>query len=319
MSKRTLNTDPEALRKELINLLENFEQKLLTNDLRGKVISLIPALKKFRDLGKSLIPEIHENGDAAKKRMLHYFKCYPRLIIKSEELMIIAGISEWARRIRELRNEDGWQIVTGITLKEMAIQGDAKFADGIINKLSKNNYMLLDEECDRDAAHRWHLANTIRREGISIKKRLLKFLVENVGRKVTADELRYVSRNATEWARRIRELRTEEGWPIVTKYSGRPDLPVGVYLLEKNRQSHIHDRKIDDTVRMEVLERDEYRCQKCGWNYNKWNQADPRHLELHHIKPHVEGGKNSADNLVTLCFRCHDQVHSELKKKNKDN
>ena len=47
-----------------------------------------------------------------------------------------------------------------------------------------------------------------------------------------------------EWARRVRELRTEEGWPIVTRNSGRDDLAIGVYVLEEDRQTYEHDRSI---------------------------------------------------------------------------
>jgi len=89
----------------------------------------------------------------------------------------------------------------------------------------------------------------------------------------------------------------------------RLDIPIGDYVLELDRQSPQHDRIIPDKTRMEVLERDTYKCRKCGWHYGKWNPADPRHLELHHKKPHVEGGENEEDNLITLCIRCHDEVH----------
>jgi len=124
-------------------------------------------------------------------------------------------------------------------------------------------------------------------------------------------ELCYVARDAGEWCRRVRELRTEEGWPIVTKKTGRPDLPLGVYVLEMDRQSPRDDRRIPDTLRGEVLRRDGSKCVKCGWHPSDWNKADPRNLELHHKIPHKEGGKTEADNLATLCNVCHDVVHAK--------
>jgi len=105
-------------------------------------------------------------------------------------------------------------------------------------------------------------------------------------------------------------LRTEHGWPIVTKNTGRPDLPIGTYLLEQDRQSPEHDRVIPDNVRREVLRRDEYQCQRCQWTHQLWNPSDPRHLELHHVIAHVEGGENTESNLVTLCTVCHDLWHA---------
>ena len=137
----------------------------------------------------------------------------------------------------------------------------------------------------------------------------MEYLKQNVAKPVSGEELRYVAKNRTEWARRVRELRTEYGWPIVSQQTGRPDLGIGKYILESLRQSPEHDRIIPDPERREVLRRDGYRCQECGWTRKEWTRDDPRILEIHHIKPHVEGGENLKDNLVTLCSVCHDKIH----------
>jgi hypothetical protein len=142
-----------------------------------------------------------------------------------------------------------------------------------------------------------------------VRDKILKFLRANIGRGVTGEELRYVAGDKTEWARRVRELRTEFGWPVVTKSTGRPDLAIGVYILQADRQSPKHDRGIQDDVRREVLRRDGYKCQQCDWSHKEWNPSDPRHLELHHIKHHATGGQNVKENLKTLCTVCHDKVH----------
>ena len=87
------------------------------------------------------------------------------------------------------------------------------------------------------------------KEKISVRDKILKFLRENVGIQVTGEELRYVAGDKTEWARRVRELRTEFGWPVATKTTGNPELPMGVYVLQADRQSPEHDRDIPDEVR----------------------------------------------------------------------
>ncbi len=111
-------------------------------------------------------------------------------------------------------------------------------------------------------------------------------------------------------ARRTRELRTEEGWPVKTKQFGRPELSVGVYVLEEDKQAEPHDRHIPDSIRIEVLTRDQFRCRKCGWNTQDRRKEDPRQLlELHHLDYHSEGGSNTTDNLITLCNVHHDDVH----------
>jgi hypothetical protein len=133
-----------------------------------------------------------------------------------------------------------------------------------------------------------------------------------VGKPVTGEELRYIAGDKIEWPRRARELRTEEGWPVVTKLSGRPDLSVGVYLLESLRQLPPHDRQIDDSVRVQVLERDKYHCTHpgCGWHHGMETPSDPRrYLELHHVLKHRDRGPNTAENLRTLCNVHHDEIH----------
>jgi hypothetical protein len=45
---------------------------------------------------------------------------YPFTILGGEELAVVSGISEWARRVRELRVQFGWPILSDITAKQMA-------------------------------------------------------------------------------------------------------------------------------------------------------------------------------------------------------
>jgi hypothetical protein len=300
------------LRAKLVELLTNFESELRSDNLRSKVLSLVPAFHILRDLGSSLI-HVSE-GSSARNRILSYFTKYPYTVIRGDELMVVSGIGEWARRVRELRVQFGWPIVSGVTAREMSDQEDLSLEGVDINSLAPDEYVLLGEECDREAAHRWHTANEIRRREMSVRSKLLEFLRQNVGTPVTGEELRYVANNRTEWARRVRELRTEFGWPVTTRSTGRPDLPVGTYVLEQDRQSPRHDRNIPDPVRRAVLVRDKHQCTNCEWSHPLWNPSDPRHLELHHIVHHVDGGPNIETNLTTLCTVCHDEIHSREKR-----
>jgi len=303
-------TDPEALRQKVASLIKNFEAELRSGTLRPKVLALVPIFHGLRDLGKALIPA--QYASAARDRILYYFRQYQGTIINGDELHVVSGIQEYARRVRELRVQFGWAIISGVTINEMR-EEETEEVPVALNAMRPNEYVLLSAKEDRDAAHRWHVANTIRKQGVSVRDKILKFLQANVGRGVTNEELRYVAGDKTEWARRVRELRTEQGWPIVTKTTGRPDLGVGVYVLQADRQSPEHDRSIPDDVRREVLRRDGYKCKKCGWSHDEWNPSDPRHLELHHIKHHVKGGENAEANLKTLCTVCHDKVHRQEK------
>jgi hypothetical protein len=303
--------DPESLREALVNLLINFGKELKRKDLRSKVLSLIPAHILLRDLGSSLIPK--EYASSARDRIIHYFRKYPHIVINGNELMVVAGISEYARRVRELRVQFGWSIISGATAKEMDKEGEYPLADVDVSGMGTDDYILLDVNHDRDAAFRWNKANEIRRKNLGVRDKILEYMRFNVGEKITGEELRYVANNKSEWARRVRELRTEYGWPVVTKTTGLPDLPVGVYVLAEDRQAPEHDRIIPDHVRRAVLQRDDYRCQECGWHHEKWNSSDPRHLEAHHKEQHADGGGNTEGNLLTLCNICHDRVHKTIK------
>jgi hypothetical protein len=161
------------------------------------------------------------------------------------------------------------------------------------------------------AARRWHIANRIRKEEEGGSQgRIIKYLLQNVGEIVTTEELAYVAK-AKEFGRRIRELRTEQGYAIATMFTGRPDLKMGEYILENaQRIAEPHDRKIPFDVQKVVYERDNNRCKNCGWNHSQWRKDDPRILELHHLEEHAVGGPNVKENLVCICSRCHDDVHA---------
>lgn len=305
---KSTKSDPQSIRSRIEGLIQNFEKQLASEDLREKVLALIPVFYELRELGKALVPKKYAKG--ARKRILYYFQKYQGYVIKGDELLVISGIQEYARRIRELRVQFGWSIASGNTIREM--EEDENVPD-YYKSMKPDEYVLLSERQDLEAAYRWNLANQIRKESGAIKGKLLKFLRANVGKTITNEELRYVAGGKTEWARRIRELRTEHGWPISTKTTGRPDLEVGLYVLEADRQTPDHDRKIPDSVRREVLRRDQYQCTHCNWSHDLWNPSDARHLELHHVKPHSKGGENIKENLTTLCTICHDKVHSKDK------
>lgn len=311
MARRSRRENPEILRQSLITLLEDFENKLKDDDLREQVRSLIPAHGTLRDLGSSLILE--ERANSGADRIIAYLLKYPKTLVHGDELMVVAGISEYARRIRELRVQLGWRILSGKTLKESLEDGDLELNGTIVvgKSLKPDTYILLSSQQDRDAAYRWNLANTIRKSNTSVLNKILEYLKANVTKEVTGEELAYLAKNRSEWARRVRELRTEHGWSVSTKSSGRPDLPVGVYILESVKQAEVHDRKIPDPIRVKVLDRDEYSCKKCGWSYENRNLADKVRnlLELHHIEHHAVGGTNTLENLITLCNVCHDDVH----------
>jgi len=65
---------------------------------------------------------------------------------------------------------------------------------------------------------------------------------------------------------------------------------------------------IPPRVRREVLARDKHRCQAPGCGRTRF-------LEIHHIVSRQQGGRNQAENLVTLCASCHRLWHERGGKK----
>ena len=308
MAKHSKPGDPEKYRRRLVELLENFEEHLKSSELRTQVLELVLATDLLQNLGASLIQG--PDTGSARARVLAYMEKYVGVVLSGDELMVVAGISEYARRVRELRVEHGWRILTGMTLKTLEPEELETLFGTEKPKLKPDQYILLSAEQDTEAAYRWNVANDIRKEkDTSVRDKILKYFRAFVGKEISGEELRYVAGDKTEWARRTRELRTEFGWPVMTRFTGRPDLPVGIYVLEEDRQAPEHDRKIPEPVYRVVLVRDKYTCQDCGWTHEQWNRSDPRHLEAHHIKQHMDGGSNTAYNLTTLCNICHDERH----------
>jgi hypothetical protein len=288
----------ELLIREVENQLDHYRKNHNGLTWRAKVLLLVDAGVSMAKLGRTANPDAA--GISAHDRLELYFTSHAGAIIHTRELAVVSGISDYARRIRELRVQDGYKILSSASNDpESGIQ------------LSPSQYLLIDPEADRTAARRWHLANRIRRqEQGGSQARLLKYFQKNVHQVVTTEELAYVAR-AKEFGRRVRELRTEQGYAIATRFTGRPDLRMGEYVLETlERISEPHDRQIPFEVQKAVYERDANTCRLCGWDRQKWTRDDPRILELHHIEEHHRQGKNTADNLIVLCSRCHDEVHA---------
>ena len=265
---------------------------------REKILLLVDVSDGIKKMGVRTNPEASRVG--ARERIRLYLLENLAVVVTARELEVVSGISEYGRRVRELRVEDGYKILTGRSNDpEIGIE------------LRSAEYILLDPNPDATAARRWRIANRIRRETPGGSKgRLLRYLLENVGQVLATEELRYVAK-ASEFGRRVRELRTEEGYAIATRFTGRPDLAMGEYVLEsEDRMAEPHDRKIPFDVQKVVYERANNICQLCGWTREQWTRNDPRILELHHITEHADGGANVLENLVVLCSRCHDDIHA---------
>lgn len=142
----------------------------------------------------------------------------------------------------------------------------------------------------------------------SVKKRLGMFLTEHVGEVVTSRQLQEVAAPASEWARRVRELRDEDGWKIITN-NDTTDLRPGEYMLTSlppERSDEAFKRGLSQKLKAEVRDRDGHTCQSCGLAAGEIDPDTGRKVRLHvaHIVDKKLGGKDELSNLRTLCSSC---------------
>jgi 5-methylcytosine-specific restriction endonuclease McrA len=141
------------------------------------------------------------------------------------------------------------------------------------------------------------------------KERIRKFLLAHIGEVVTSIQIRdAVGTDVSEWARRVRELREQEGWPIITN-NDSAKLKPGQYLLTEKppkKTGVTIAQGISAKLRAEVLDRNGFTCQMCGLTPGEIDPATGRKVRLHvgHIKDKSLGGKDELANLRALCSTC---------------
>ena len=144
------------------------------------------------------------------------------------------------------------------------------------------------------------------------KVRILNYFLANVGKVLESRDIQDASGGAVEWARRVRELRNEEGYQILSN-KDRSDLKPGQYLLETVVRVPGFKREVSKETRAWVLERNGYTCQMCGLaagDPDPLNPARTVRLTLGHIKDKSKGGDDTAQNLRAVCTNCNEGLQN---------
>jgi len=139
------------------------------------------------------------------------------------------------------------------------------------------------------------------------RDKLREYFLEHLGETLDSDTLREAA-GVSEWARRIRELRNEEGYQILT-HNDRSELKPGQYILEDPNPQPAFAREISKETRAYVLDRNGFTCQMCGAVAGEPHSYDPsRKTRLHigHIVDKSMGGTDNAYNLRALCSICNE-------------
>ena len=144
------------------------------------------------------------------------------------------------------------------------------------------------------------------------KALILAYLLERVGVVITSKQLQKASGGASEWGRRVRELRDEQGYDILS-HKDRANLKPGEYILVSAKRRPAFKRGISKETKAIVLERNGYTCQMCGGaagDPDPFNPARTLRLTLGHIIDKSKGGDDSPNNLRAVCSNCNEGLQN---------
>lgn len=144
------------------------------------------------------------------------------------------------------------------------------------------------------------------------KKLILEFFLKNIGKVLESKQIQEASGGASEWARRVRELRNEDGYQILT-HKDRVNLKPNQYMMETAKRLPAFTRNISKETRAWVLERNGYTCQMCGLAAGDPDPFDPTRtvrLTMGHILDKSKGGNDSPQNLRAICTNCNEGLQN---------
>jgi Helix-turn-helix domain len=138
----------------------------------------------------------------ARSRIIRYLQLRLNQTVTKEELSGVAGIYEWARRIRELRVDQGWAIQSSVTRRD----------------LRAGEYVLELDHPDAELSRNWTVARQMRKlktlGGLpSPKTRVLEFLKAIYPSSADAEQVAHVAGSAKLRDRCLAEL-ADDGWSI---------------------------------------------------------------------------------------------------------
>lgn len=144
------------------------------------------------------------------------------------------------------------------------------------------------------------------------KELILNYFLANIGKVLDSKQIQRASGGAVEWARRVRELRNEEGYQILS-HKDRSDLKPGQYLLETIARVPAFKRGISKETRAQVLERNGFTCQMCGvaaGDPDPLGGARTVRLTIGHILDKSKGGDDTPQNLRAICTNCNEGLQN---------
>jgi hypothetical protein len=232
MARRSQTSDPELLRKRLIQLLHDLPERLAHGTVGEQVGELVQVHHHLRDLGASIGATLApDDSDSGRARIIAYLRAQIGRIVHTDELMIVAGIGDYPRRVRELRTLHGWPIISGLAVRDLrALPASKEALRAVPAGIAPDEYLLLEDHQDLEAITRWTACGTMRNLGAAPRSLVREYFERFPDQRITAEELRYLVGNKTDWVSGIADLlasgRTIEGADLAASSS-----PAGIFIL----------------------------------------------------------------------------------------
>ena len=140
----------------------------------------------------------------------------------------------------------------------------------------------------------------------------MSFFLRNIGKVLESKDIQKASGGAVEWARRVRELRNEDGYQILS-HKDRANLKPNQYLMETIERVPAFARGISKETRAWVLERNGYTCQMCGvaaGDPDPFGGNRMARLTMGHILDKSKGGDDTPQNLRAVCTNCNEGLQN---------
>jgi biotin operon repressor len=233
----------------------------------------------------------HADGHGgARQRILRYLVAHRGEWVSNAELAAVSDIGEWARRIRELRVEQGYDIEEG-----------------------GGKYRLVSETPDTERRDRYAMVSRLRESSEPALDRIRELFEQLVGKPVTADELDRLARGRG-GAETARQLRDRELLPIESRGDAE-DLKTGEHRLVSVRdvdRLHPSQRLFGEDLRRQVFTRDGYTCRTCRHRAGVGSLDGVFYLVVRHLDaaPDAVASLPGDDlhrlsRLATSCNRCY--------------
>jgi len=154
----------------------------------------------------------------AQVRIIRFLKLRLGEVVTKDELSGVAGIHEWARRVRELREDDGWSIHSMHSRESLGV----------------GEYLLVTGNPDPELARTWAQARQMRKlrtlgGAATPKARTLEFLRKIYPRAADREQLSHVAGSIDAATSIISDL-ADDGWAITHCDADDPIAPGGTAL-----------------------------------------------------------------------------------------